>query len=95
MLVEALDNVLSVQLRARFGFDAGLVTAGMAASTVCALVLAACMGIIQLLAAARLPAMKLEATKARPKLTLPQGLVWHLFLCAALHFAAPLPTLRH
>ena len=51
VLLEALDDVLSVQLRARFVFDAGLVAAGMVASIVCALVLAAFLAIAQLLAA--------------------------------------------
>ena len=93
MLLEALDDVLSVQLRARFVFDAGLVAAGMVASIVCALVLAAFLAIAQLLAAARLPIMKLQETKQPPQLPLPQGLVWHLFLCAAICAAPPFVAL--
>ena len=96
MLAEALDNVMSVQLRERFGFEAGLVSAGMLASIVGALMLAACMAAVQILTAARLPTMKLEATEATPELSLDEGVIWHLFLCAAASIlrAAPACLLR-
>ena len=43
MLAEAVDGVLSAQLRNRFGFETTVVTVGMIISIVCSLVLAAIM----------------------------------------------------
>ena len=80
VLTEAVDNVLSQQLRSRFSFDAGLVTIGMIASIVGALVIASVMAVKQLIEAARVPVMKLQATKMPPELSLADGGIWHLFL---------------
>ena len=80
VLTEAVDDVLSEQLRGRFSFDAGIVSAGMVVSIVAALALAAVMAARQLVAVARLPILKLEETKAPPELPLSQGMRWHLFL---------------
>ena len=52
-LAEAVEGVLTRQLRARFGFDAGLVAIGMSASIAGSLLLAALMAARELLAAAR------------------------------------------
>ena len=80
VLTEAVDDVLSEQLRGRFGFDAGLVTIGMVASIVGSLVIAFGIAAKQLADAARVPIIKLEATKATPELSLAKGGTWHLFL---------------
>ena len=80
VLTEAVDDVLSEQLRRRFGFDSGIVTIGMAVSIVTALALAAVMAAKQLVAAARLPVLKLVATESPPDLALYTAHRWHLFL---------------
>ena len=46
MLTEATEDTLGAQLRSRFVFDAGLVSAGMVASILGALILACCMAIM-------------------------------------------------
>jgi len=80
VLSEAVDDVLSEQLRSRFSFNAAIVAVGMIASIVGALALSLIMAVRQLLAASRLPIMKLKETKALPELSLAVGGVWHLFL---------------
>jgi len=80
VLTDAVDDVLSQQLRDAFGFDAAVVSVGMIGSIVFALVLAACMGAQQLVAAARLPVLKLVSTEHKPDLTLHAAHRWHLFL---------------
>jgi len=79
VLTEAVDDVLSEQLRGRFGFDTGIVTIGMVVSIVAALALATVMAAKQLVAAARLPVVKL-ATESPPDLALHTAHRWHLFL---------------
>ena len=64
----------------RFGFNAGIVAVGMVASIVSALILAALMATRQIVAGARLPIIKLTATKSPPQLSLANGIIWHLFL---------------
>ena len=72
--------MLTDRLRNRFGFDAALVTIGMSASIVTALALATLMAAQQLIAASRVPIIKLQATRLAPKLTLAPHHHWHLFL---------------
>ena len=80
LLTEAVDGVLSAQLRGRFAFDAGLVSLGTVASIGGALVLAAAMAAQDMLALSRLPTIRLEATHAQPALELRPTDKWHLFL---------------
>ena len=80
MLAEAVDYVLSQQLRKRFGFDAVFVTVGMALSIAAALVLGTAIATYQVVKAARAPILKLMETKAAPELTLQSEHLWHLFL---------------
>ena len=68
MLTEAVHGVLTDHLRGRYGFDAAIVSVGMVASILGALVLASVMAALQLLAAARQPIVRLERTKAPPVL---------------------------
>ena len=83
MLAEAVDSVLSDQLRDLLSFDPLLVTIGMIAAIVFALVVAAAMTAKQLVDAARVPTLRLETTHVSPELSLAQGHRWHMFLCAA------------
>ena len=80
VLTEAVDDVLSAQLRHAFGYDAAVVTVGMVVSIVGSLLLALMMAAHQLVAAAREPIVKLVATKAAPELSLAKGSIWHMFL---------------
>ena len=80
VLTEAVNEVLTEQLRGRFGFDAGIVTVGMVASIVGSLVIAFGIAAKQLADGARLPIIKLVATRAAPELSLAEGVTWHLFL---------------
>ena len=83
LLAEAVDSVLSDQLRDLLRFDPLLVTIGMIAAIVFSLVLAAAMTAKQLWDAARVPTLRLETTRAAPELSLAHDHRWHLFLCAA------------
>lgn len=80
VLTDAVDDVLTDYLRQRFSFNVALVSVGMIASIVGALLLAGGMAINQLVAAARKPLIKLVATKSIPNLPLQKGHHWHLFL---------------
>ena len=80
MLTEATEDTLGSQLRSRFVFDAGLVSAGMVASILGALILAFCMAIMQLIQASRLPLLKLVDSRSQPDLPLAPGHRWHMFL---------------
>ena len=72
--------MLTPQLRERYGYDAIAVSAGMILSILGSLVLAVGIAARQLLAAANLPVIKLEATRAAPELPLRQQHTWHSFL---------------
>ena len=85
MLTEATEDTLGSQLRSRFVFDAGLVSAGMVASILGALILAFCMAIMQLIQASRLPLLKLVDSRSQPDLPLAPGHRWHMFLSHSLH----------
>ena len=80
VLSEAVDYVLSDQMREKYALDVMFVTVGMIASITVALVLAACMAAQQIVAAASVPTIRLQETKAQPALPLAQGHRWHLFL---------------
>ena len=80
VLKDEVDSVLSSRLRDRFSFDAAVIAAGMIFTIVAALVLATASAAAQIVAAARLPLLKLKQTKARPELTLATSQRWHLFL---------------
>ena len=80
VLKDEVDSVLTSRLRDRFSFDAVLITAGMMFSIVAALLLATASAVAQIVAAARLPLLKLKSTKAQPELTLAPSHRWHLFL---------------
>ena len=79
VLTEAVDDVLSAQLRSRFGFNAGLVSIGMIGSVLGALVLVAVIAGNQLAAAARVPIIKLLHTKSAPDIPLRPHHRWHMF----------------
>ena len=80
VLTDEVDSVMSQHLRSRFSFDAGLVSIAMVLSIIGALALATVMATRQLVAAARLPIIKLKATKTPPQLPLAKSGIWHLFL---------------
>lgn len=94
MLTDAVDDMLSKQLRGAFGFNAAVVSLGMAGSIVFSLVVAACMVAHQLVVAARLPLLKLSSTAHPPDLTLEPTHRWHLFLCAEPNTSPPPHTRR-
>ena len=85
VLSEAVDEVLTTHLRERFVFNAALISIGMIASIVAALLLAAAMATNDLIKASRKPLIRLVDTKSMPELPMEQGQRWHLFLsqCAA------------
>ena len=85
VLTEAVDEVLTPWMRERFGFDAGLVTVGMVACIVGALLLAALMAAQQLHQAARRPILKNGRTP--PDLPLRGHHTWHMFLSHSPHTA--------
>ena len=95
MLAEAVDSVLSDQLRDLLSFDPLLVTIGMIAAIVFALVVAAAMTAKQLVDAARVPTLRLETTHASPELSLAQGHRWHMFLCAPRRGREPTDNVPH
>ena len=74
------DGVLTSQLRRIFIYHAGFVSVGMVVSIVGAVVVAAVIAARQLVAAARQPVIKLQATKRSPELQLFLSHRWHLFL---------------
>ena len=80
VLTDAVEDQLSPHLRKRFSFDVALVSVGMIASIVGALLLAAAMAVDQLIALARKPLIKLVATKSTPDMPLAKGHKWHMFL---------------
>ena len=80
VLTDAMDVMLSKQLRHTFQFDVYLVTVGMCCSILVALLLAAAMAGQQIVDAARLPTIRLQRTKAVPDLELALGHLWHMFL---------------
>ena len=80
MLANAIDHVLSEQLRKRFGIDAALISVAMAASIMGALILVAVMVAADLTVAAQKPLIKLAASKQEPDLPLRQNQYWHMFL---------------
>ena len=80
VLTEEVDYVISDELRGKYGFDVLLVTGGMIASILLALVLAAAMAGQQIVAAARIPTIRLKSTKAPPDVPLAEGHRWHMFL---------------
>ena len=80
VLAEAVDTVLTVDLRRRYVFNAALVSIGMIAAIVGALALATLMAFHQLVKEARKPLIRTVATKAIPDIPLQQGHRWHLFL---------------
>ena len=82
MLTDEVDSVLTAHLRGVFVFDVALVSLGMAASILSALLLAAAMAAIQVHAAARAPIIRLTTTKAAPDLPLRTEHAWHMFLYA-------------
>ena len=79
-LTVEVEGVLTQRLRDRFSFDVAIVTVGMITSVLAALLLAALIAAAQVVTAARLPMLKLVATKAAPDLPLRLGQRWHLFL---------------
>ena len=79
-LTEAVDDVLSQQLRRRFVFDSAVVSVGMVACNVGALALAVLMAVHQIVQAAQMPTVLLVATRHSPVLSLGKGGKWHLFL---------------
>ena len=80
VLADAVQSILTEQLRNRFVFNAALVTLGMVASIMGALILASAMAAWQLIAAARIPLIKMQSTKAPPAMPLRPGHRWHMFL---------------
>ena len=80
VLTEAVDNMITQQLRATFYFDAGIVSIGMVASIVGALILAFGMAAKQLYDASKLPVIKRLDTRAMPDMPLAPGHRWHMFL---------------
>ena len=80
VLKEEVDSLLSSRLRDRFSFDAAVITAGMISALVVALLLATASAVAQIVAAARLPLLKLKNTKAKPELSRARSHQWHLFL---------------
>jgi len=80
VLTEAVDGVLTAQYRTVFGFDAALVSLGMAGSIVGAVLLVVLIAAQQLVAAAKAPTIRLEETHAPPDLQLQEGHRWHMFL---------------
>ena len=80
VLTDAMDHMLTKQLRHKYQFDVYLVTIGMCGSILAALALAAAMAGQQIFDAARLPIIRLQSTKAPPDLPLAKGHKWHLFL---------------
>ena len=80
LLSEEVDSLLTERLRDRYGFDAVLITVGMVLSITSALALAAAILAHQLIQAAQQPTIKLQKTKAAPKLNLAEGHIWHMFL---------------
>ena len=71
--MEGVRNTLSSQARGDFGFDVAMVSVGMVASIVGALVLAAGMAAHDLIKAAAVPIIKLKSTSRMPELTLALG----------------------
>ena len=80
VLTDAVDGVLSEQLRSRFVFDAAVVTAGMTVSVIGALTLALILAVNQVATAALKPIIRLQKTRSPPELTITAGQHWHLFL---------------
>eukprot|EP00964_Phaeocystis_antarctica_P163773 scaffold140575_cov121-Phaeocystis_antarctica.AAC.1 len=80
VLAEAVDTVLTVDLRRRYVFNAALVTICMIAAIVGALALVTLIALHQLVKEARKPLIRTVATKAIPDIPLQQGHRWHLFL---------------
>jgi len=80
VLAEAVNDVLTTRLQDLFGFDPLFISAGMIASIVGALVLAALMAAQQVAVAALVPVIKLSATKSVPDLPLRPKHLWHMFL---------------
>ena len=93
ILTDAMDAMLSKQLRHTFEVDIQLVTIGMCGSILVALLLAAAMAAKQIVDAARLPTIRLQSTKAVPDLPLAKEHKWHLFLsqcaCDSNHALTP------
>ena len=80
VLTEDVESTLSPRLSQLYSFDGTFVTVSMIVSVLSALLLAALMTVIQLIVAARVPIIKLEATHASPELPLRPSHRWHLFL---------------
>ena len=94
MLTEATEDILGAQLRSRFVFDAGLVSVGMVASILGALILVCCMAIMQLIEASRLPLLKLVDSRSQPDMPLAPGHRWHMFLSHSLSHRVEPPAAR-
>ena len=80
VLTEEVSDVLTGNLRDRYYFDVATVTLGLIGSIAGSVMLVLVVTVKQMVVAARAPLLKLEATKAPPRLSLGQGQRWHLFL---------------
>lgn len=80
VLANSVDHLLAGQLRDKSYFDIHLVTVGMMAAILMALILAAVMAAGQIVEAASVPTIRLQRTKAPPDLPLADGHRWHMFL---------------
>ena len=80
VFTQEVDSFLTQSMRGSFGFDPILITVCMVCSVMSALALAAAILAHQLIQAAQQPTIKLQKTKAAPKLNLAEGHIWHMFL---------------
>ena len=79
-LTESVEDTLPADMRSKYVFDAGAVSAIIIAIIVSALALAVALCVQQVIITARLPIIKLDSSNAAPELTLRPHHHWHLFL---------------
>ena len=79
VLTDAVDDVMTPSLKQRFEMQSQVITFGLGLSVLSVIVLACMVTVQQIIAAARLPIVRLVETEGRPDLTLKKTQRWHLF----------------
>ena len=80
VLTEAVDNVMTPSLKSGFDMQSGLISFCLMAFVLSVVILIGIITLQRMIAAARVPIIRLVDTKASPKLTLKGQHKWHLFL---------------
>ena len=79
-LRESVEDRLTDQLKAQFGFNTVVITFGLMASVLSVLTLMSIFAVQQVIIAASKPVLRLSRTQQKPALTLDPRHQWHLFL---------------